>query len=54
VVEFNDYLVVIEAPLDEARSAAVISEAKKLFLNKPIRYLINTHQHFDHSGGIRA
>jgi hypothetical protein len=54
VVEFNEYLVVIEAPLDEARSAAVISEAKKLFLNKPIRYLINTHQHFDHSGGIRA
>jgi glyoxylase-like metal-dependent hydrolase (beta-lactamase superfamily II) len=22
--------------------------------NKPIRYLVNTHAHFDHSGGVRA
>jgi glyoxylase-like metal-dependent hydrolase (beta-lactamase superfamily II) len=54
VVGFNDYIVVIEGPLDEERSEAVIAEAKKLFLNKPIRYLINTHAHFDHAGGIRT
>lgn len=54
IVNFNDYVVVIEAPLDEARSAAVISEVKKLYFNKPIRYLINTHAHFDHAGGIRT
>ena len=54
IVGFNDYTVVIEAPLDEQRSEAVISEAKKLFFNKPIRYVINTHAHFDHAGGLRA
>lgn len=54
IVGFNDYVVVIEAPLDEARSTAVISEVKKLYFNKPIRYLINTHAHFDHAGGIRT
>jgi glyoxylase-like metal-dependent hydrolase (beta-lactamase superfamily II) len=44
----------IEAPLDETRSTAVIAEAKKLVPNKPIKYLINTHHHFDHSGGVRT
>lgn len=54
IVKFNDYVVVIEAPLDEARSNAVISEVKKLYYNTPIRYLVNTHAHFDHAGGIRT
>jgi glyoxylase-like metal-dependent hydrolase (beta-lactamase superfamily II) len=54
IVNFNDYVVVIEGPLDEARSSAVIAEVKKLYFNKPIRYLVNTHAHFDHAGGIRT
>lgn len=54
IVNFNDYVVVIEGPLDEARSSAVIGEVKKLYFNKPIRYLVNTHAHFDHAGGIRT
>jgi glyoxylase-like metal-dependent hydrolase (beta-lactamase superfamily II) len=54
VLGFNDYVIVFEGPLDEGRSSAVISEVKKLYFNKPIRYLINTHQHFDHAGGIRT
>jgi glyoxylase-like metal-dependent hydrolase (beta-lactamase superfamily II) len=54
IVNFNDYVVVIEGPLDEARSTAVIGEVKKLYFNKPIRYLVNTHAHFDHAGGIRT
>jgi glyoxylase-like metal-dependent hydrolase (beta-lactamase superfamily II) len=54
IVGFNDYSVVIEGPLDEERSAAVISEVKKLYFNRPIRYLVNTHAHFDHAGGIRT
>jgi len=33
---------------------AVIAEAKKLAPNKPIKYLVNTHNHFDHLGGVRA
>jgi glyoxylase-like metal-dependent hydrolase (beta-lactamase superfamily II) len=54
LVEYPTYLTMIEAPLNEERSLAVIAEAKKLVPNKPIKYLVNTHQHFDHSGGIRT
>jgi glyoxylase-like metal-dependent hydrolase (beta-lactamase superfamily II) len=53
-VEFSDHIAVIEAPLNEERSLAVIAEVKKLVPKKPVRYLINTHHHFDHSGGLRA
>src|SRR5262249_61312064 len=53
-VECKDYAVVIEGPLNDARSNAVIAETHKLIPNKPIRYLVNTHHHFDHLGGIRA
>jgi glyoxylase-like metal-dependent hydrolase (beta-lactamase superfamily II) len=53
-VEFADHVAVIEAPLNEDRSLAVIAEVKKMIPAKPIRYLINTHHHFDHSGGLRT
>lgn len=53
-IEFTDHVAVIEAPLNEERSIAVIAEVKRMFPNKSIRYLINTHHHFDHSGGLRA
>jgi glyoxylase-like metal-dependent hydrolase (beta-lactamase superfamily II) len=53
-LEFADHVAVIEAPLNEDRSNAVIAEVKKLLPAKPIRYLINTHYHFDHSGGLRT
>jgi hypothetical protein len=54
VVEFRDYVAVVEAPLDEKRNLAVIDEIVKLIPNKPIRYLVNTHQHHDHIGGLRT
>ena len=54
LVEFADHVAVIEAPLNEDRSNAVIAEVKKLLPAKPIRYLVNTHHHFDHSGGLRT
>jgi len=54
LVEFKDHVAVIEAPLSEERSNAVIAEVKKLVPNKPIRYLVSTHHHFDHSGGLRT
>jgi glyoxylase-like metal-dependent hydrolase (beta-lactamase superfamily II) len=53
-IEFADHVAVIEAPLNEDRSNAVIAEVKKLLPAKPIRYMINTHHHFDHSGGLRT
>jgi glyoxylase-like metal-dependent hydrolase (beta-lactamase superfamily II) len=54
VVEFPEYIAVIEAPLNEQRSLAVMAEARKLVPNKPIRYLLTTHHHFDHTGGLRT
>jgi glyoxylase-like metal-dependent hydrolase (beta-lactamase superfamily II) len=53
-VEFKDFAAVIEGPLNDARSNAVIAETHRLIPNKPIKYLVNTHHHFDHLGGVRA
>jgi glyoxylase-like metal-dependent hydrolase (beta-lactamase superfamily II) len=54
VVEFRDHLAVVDAPENEARSVAVIDAVRKAIPQKPIRYVINTHHHFDHSGGLRT
>ena len=54
VVEFTDHLVLIEANQNSATTNAAIAEAKRLVPGKPIRYVINTHNHFDHAGGLRA
>jgi len=53
-VEFADFIAVVEAPLDEKRNLAVIEEIVRLIPNKPIRFLVNTHQHNDHIGGLRT
>ncbi len=53
-VEFRDYIVVVEGIGSEARSLAVMDEIAKVIPNKPIRYVINTHAHYDHAGGLRT
>src|SRR5262249_58446746 len=53
-VEFSDFVTVVEAPLNEARSLAVIAEVKRLIPNKRIKYVVSTHHHFDHAGGLRT
>ena len=53
-IEFLDHVAVIEAPLNEERSLAVITEVNRLVPNKPIRFIVNTHHHWDHLGGIRT
>jgi glyoxylase-like metal-dependent hydrolase (beta-lactamase superfamily II) len=54
VIEMKDHLIVVEGPLNDDRALAVIKEARTLVPNKPIKYLIVSHHHFDHSGGVRA
>ncbi len=53
-VEFDDFLAVVEAPQSEARSLAVIAELRRRVPDKPIRYVVNTHHHVDHAGGLRT
>jgi glyoxylase-like metal-dependent hydrolase (beta-lactamase superfamily II) len=55
LVEFPTYGALVEAPQNDTRTLAVIAKAREtLPADKPLRYLVNTHHHFDHSGGIRA
>jgi glyoxylase-like metal-dependent hydrolase (beta-lactamase superfamily II) len=52
IVEFKNYTMMLEAGQPEARGVAYIAETKKLIPNKPIRYVMNTHPHSDHTGGL--
>jgi glyoxylase-like metal-dependent hydrolase (beta-lactamase superfamily II) len=53
-VDFKNYIVVVEGPQSEERASAIITETKRVIPNKPIKYVVNTHNHFDHSGGLRT
>jgi glyoxylase-like metal-dependent hydrolase (beta-lactamase superfamily II) len=53
-IDFKDRIVVLEGGQSEQRSEAVIAEAKRLIPGKPIAEVVNTHPHFDHSGGLRT
>jgi glyoxylase-like metal-dependent hydrolase (beta-lactamase superfamily II) len=48
----GDHIVVLEGGQNEARGLAVIAAAKAAIPGKPIRFVVNTHAHFDHSGGL--
>jgi flavorubredoxin len=52
VVEFKDYVMMLESGQSVARGMAYLAEIKKLFPGKPIRYVMDTHPHSDHTGGL--
>jgi glyoxylase-like metal-dependent hydrolase (beta-lactamase superfamily II) len=54
LVEFKEYVMMLEAGQPEARGVAYIAETKKLFPNKPLRYVWNSHPHSDHTGALPA
>ena len=54
-VEFSDHILLFEAAgQNEARAQAVMAEAKRAIPNKPIKYAVLSHHHFDHTSGIAA
>ncbi len=53
-IEMKDHMVLVESPLNDGRSGPVIEAVKKLVPGKPVRTLINSHNHFDHAGGLRT
>lgn len=54
LIEMKDYAMLVEAPLYDGRAAAVLAQARQLVPGKPLRYVVNSHHHFDHAGGLRT
>jgi glyoxylase-like metal-dependent hydrolase (beta-lactamase superfamily II) len=54
-IEFSDHAVIFEpGPQNEARAQAIIAETRRVIPNKPIRYGVISHHHFDHTSGLAA
>ena len=54
LVEMSDHLVVFDAPVTDAQSVWLVNAAKAKYPGKPIRWVVLTHHHMDHSGGVRG
>jgi glyoxylase-like metal-dependent hydrolase (beta-lactamase superfamily II) len=54
LVEMSDHLVMVDAPVSDSQSLWVINQANQRFPGKPIRWLVLTHHHMDHAGGVRG
>jgi len=54
IVDMKDGILVFDAPVSDVQSRWVIDAAKAKYPGKPIKYLVLTHHHMDHTGGMRA
>lgn len=68
-IEFKDFVLAVEAPAahpfledtplesltdPDALAEEFIAKIKETVKNKPIKYIVPTHYHSDHAGGLRA
>jgi glyoxylase-like metal-dependent hydrolase (beta-lactamase superfamily II) len=53
-VDMGDHILVVESGQSDARGVAVMAAAKQAIPNKPIRFVVNSHPHFDHASGLSA
>ena len=53
-VDMGDHILVIESGQSDARGTAVMAAAKQAIPGKPIRFVVNSHPHFDHASGLAA
>jgi glyoxylase-like metal-dependent hydrolase (beta-lactamase superfamily II) len=53
-VDMGNHVLVIESGQSDARGMAVMAAAKQAIPNKPIRFVVNSHPHFDHASGLAA
>jgi len=54
LLEMRDHLIVFDAPVTDAQSNWVLNAARTKYPNKPVKFLVLTHHHMDHAGGLRA
>jgi glyoxylase-like metal-dependent hydrolase (beta-lactamase superfamily II) len=52
-IDMGAYLVAMEAPNDDGQAIAHLALAHQHYPGKPIRYLVLSHHHVDHVGGMR-
>ena len=53
VIEFRDHIVLFELGVNVTTAKAVIAHARTLAPGKPVTHLITSHNHFDHTAGLR-
>ena len=53
-IDMGDHILVVESGQSDARGMAVMAAAKQAIPNKPIRFVVNSHAHFDHASGLAA
>jgi glyoxylase-like metal-dependent hydrolase (beta-lactamase superfamily II) len=53
-IDMGDHILVVESGQNDARGMAVMAAAKQAIPNKQIHYVVNSHPHFDHAGGLAA
>jgi glyoxylase-like metal-dependent hydrolase (beta-lactamase superfamily II) len=54
IVEMKDHVIVFDAPVSDWQSNWTMSAARGKYVRKPVKYLVLTHHHMDHAGGLRA
>jgi glyoxylase-like metal-dependent hydrolase (beta-lactamase superfamily II) len=53
-IDMGDHILVVESGQNDDRGTAVMAAAKRAIPNKPVRFVVNSHPHFDHAGGLAA
>jgi glyoxylase-like metal-dependent hydrolase (beta-lactamase superfamily II) len=53
-IDMGDHILVVESGQSDARGTAVMAAAKQAIPNKPVRFVVNSHPHFDHASGLAA
>ncbi|HVH26060.1 MAG TPA: MBL fold metallo-hydrolase [Vicinamibacterales bacterium] len=53
-IDMGDHILVVESGQSDARGSAVMAAAKQAIPNKPVRFVVNSHPHFDHASGLAA